>query len=69
MQKITPFLWFNDNAEEAVKFYVSIFKDSKVLNIARYGEAGPGAKGTVMTATFQLNGQQFVARGPTLQIH
>jgi predicted 3-demethylubiquinone-9 3-methyltransferase (glyoxalase superfamily) len=61
MQKIAPFLWFNQNAEEAMKFYISIFKDSKVLNIARYGEAGPGAKGTVMTATFQLNGQQFVA--------
>ena len=61
MQKITPFLWFNDNAEEAMNFYVSIFKNSKVLNVARYGEAGPGANGTVMTATFQLDGQEFVA--------
>jgi predicted 3-demethylubiquinone-9 3-methyltransferase (glyoxalase superfamily) len=61
MQKITPFLWFDGNAEEAVNFYVSIFKNSKVLNIARYGEAGPGPKGTVMTAAFQLDGQEFVA--------
>ncbi len=61
MQKITPFLWFNDNAEEAMSFYISIFKNSKVLNVARYGEAGPGPKGTVMTATFQLDGQEFVA--------
>ena len=61
MQKINPFLWFNDNAEEAMNFYISIFKNSKVLNVARYGEAGPGANGTVMTATFQLNGQEFVA--------
>jgi predicted 3-demethylubiquinone-9 3-methyltransferase (glyoxalase superfamily) len=61
MQKITPFLWFDGNAEEAVNFYVSIFKNSKVLSIARYGEAGPGPKGTVMTASFQLDGQEFVA--------
>ena len=61
MQKITPFLWFNDNAEEAMSCYVSIFKNSKVLNVARYGEAGPGPNGTVMTATFQLDGQEFVA--------
>ena len=61
MQRITPFLWFNDNAEEAMNFYISIFKNSKVLNVARYGEAGPGANGTVMTATFQLDGQEFVA--------
>ena len=61
MQKITPFLWFNDNAEEAMNFYISIFKNSKVLNVARYGEAGPGPNGTVMTATFQLDGQEFVA--------
>ncbi len=61
MQKITPFLWFNDNAEQAMNFYVSIFKNSKVLNVARYGEAGPGPNGTVMTATFQLDGQEFVA--------
>lgn len=61
MQKITPFLWFNDNAEEAVNFYVSVFKNSKVLSVSRYGEAGPGPKGKVMTATFQLEGQQFIA--------
>ena len=61
MQKITPFLWFDNNAEEAVNFYVSIFKNSKVVSIARYGDAGPGPKGAVMTAKFQLNGQEFVA--------
>ena len=61
MQKISPFLWFDGNAEEAVNFYVSIFKDSKVLNISRYGEAGPGPKGSVMSATFQLQGQEFIA--------
>jgi len=61
MQKITPFLWFDDNAEQAMNFYVSIFENSKVVNVARYGEAGPGRKGTVMTAEFQLEGQKFVA--------
>jgi predicted 3-demethylubiquinone-9 3-methyltransferase (glyoxalase superfamily) len=61
VQKITPFLWFDGNAEEAVNFYVSIFKNSKILSVARYGEAGPGPKGTVMTASFQLDGQEFVA--------
>ena len=61
MQKITPFLWFDGNAEEAVNFYVSIFKHSKILSVARYGEAGPGPKGSVMTASFQLDGQEFVA--------
>jgi predicted 3-demethylubiquinone-9 3-methyltransferase (glyoxalase superfamily) len=61
MQKITPFLWFNGNAEEAMNFYVSIFKDSKVLSVTRYGDAGPGPKGTVMSATFQLEGQKFYA--------
>ena len=61
MQKITPFLWFDTQAEEAVKFYISIFKPSKITNIARYGEAGPGPKGSVMTVAFQLAGQQFVA--------
>ena len=59
MQKITPFLWFNDNAEEAMNFYVSIFKNSKVVRVSRYGDAGPGPKGTVMSATFQLEGQTF----------
>jgi len=61
MQTITPFLWFNDNAEEAVNFYASVFKDSKIMNMVRYGEAGPGPKGQVMTASFQLNGQDFIA--------
>ena len=61
MQKITPFLWFDDQAEEAVNLYTSIFKDSKIVSLARYGEAGPGKPGTVMTATFQIAGQEFVA--------
>jgi predicted 3-demethylubiquinone-9 3-methyltransferase (glyoxalase superfamily) len=61
MQKITPFLWFDDKGEEAANFYVSIFKNSKVVSITRYGEAGPGPKGTVMTAKFELEGQEFVA--------
>ena len=61
MQKIVPFLWFNDNAEEAMNLYVSIFKNSKVVSVTRYGEAGPGPKGSVMSATFQLEGQDFYA--------
>jgi len=61
MQKITPFLWFDRNAEEAMTFYVSIFKNSKVGRVSRYGDAGPGPKGSVMTATFQLEGQEFFA--------
>jgi predicted 3-demethylubiquinone-9 3-methyltransferase (glyoxalase superfamily) len=65
MQKITPFLWFDDNAEEAVNFYVSIFGNSKITSVARYGEAGAEVagrpKGTVMTIAFQLEGQEFVA--------
>jgi len=60
-QKITPFLWFNDNAEEAVNFYISIFKNSKINSMARYGAEGPGPAGTVMTAAFELDGQEFVA--------
>jgi predicted 3-demethylubiquinone-9 3-methyltransferase (glyoxalase superfamily) len=60
-QKITPFLWFNDNAEEAINFYISIFKNSKLISKRLYGDAGPGKKGAVMTATFQLEGQQFYA--------
>jgi predicted 3-demethylubiquinone-9 3-methyltransferase (glyoxalase superfamily) len=59
MQKITPFLWFDDKAEEAMNFYVSVFKNSKVGRVTRYGEAGPGPKGTVMSATFELDGQEF----------
>ena len=61
MQKITPFLWFDGNAEEAMNFYTSIFKNSKIGRITRYGDAGPGPKGTVMSATFQLDGQEFMA--------
>jgi predicted 3-demethylubiquinone-9 3-methyltransferase (glyoxalase superfamily) len=61
MQKITPFLWFDGQAEEAMNFYVSIFKNSKVGRVTRYGEGGPGPKGTVMSATFQLEGQEFMA--------
>ena len=61
MQKITPFLWFNDKAEEAMNFYTSIFKNSKIGNVSRWGEGGPGPKGSVMSATFQLEGQEFIA--------
>ncbi len=61
MQKITPFLWFDSKAEEAMNFYLSIFKNSKVGRVTRYGEGGPGPKGTVMSATFQLEGQEFMA--------
>lgn len=61
MQKITPFLWFNNQAEEAVNFYTSIFKNSKAGAITRYGEAGPGPKGSVMIATFELDGMEFIA--------
>jgi predicted 3-demethylubiquinone-9 3-methyltransferase (glyoxalase superfamily) len=60
MQKITPFLWYDDKAEEAANFYVSIFKNSKVLKVLRYGDAGPGPKGSVMTVEFELEGQKFV---------
>ncbi|HEU5185785.1 MAG TPA: VOC family protein [Gemmatimonadaceae bacterium] len=61
MPRITPFLWFDNQAEEAAKFYVSIFKNSKIVNVARYGEAGPGPKGSAMTVAFQLDGQDFTA--------
>jgi predicted 3-demethylubiquinone-9 3-methyltransferase (glyoxalase superfamily) len=61
MPRITPFLWFDDKAEEAMNFYVSIFKNSTIGRVSRYGEAGPGPKGTVMSATFQLDGQDFFA--------
>lgn len=60
-QKITTYLWFDNNAEEAMSFYVSIFKNSKILEVVRYGDAGPGPKGTVMNGVFQLEGQQFMA--------
>jgi predicted 3-demethylubiquinone-9 3-methyltransferase (glyoxalase superfamily) len=61
MSKITPFLWFDDKAEEAMNFYVSIFKNSKVGSVTRYGDTGPMPKGTVMSATFVLDGQEFYA--------
>ena len=61
MQKITPFLWFDNQAEEAAKFYTSIFKNSKIENIARYPAGSPGPMGTVMTIDFQLEGQDFIA--------
>ena len=60
-QKITPFLWFDNRAEEAANFYVSIFKNSRIGTISRYGEGGPGPKGSVMTVAFQLDGQSFTA--------
>ena len=59
MQKITPFLWFDNNAEEAMNLYTSIFKNSEVLSVSRYGEAGPGVPGTIMTASFRLECQDF----------
>jgi predicted 3-demethylubiquinone-9 3-methyltransferase (glyoxalase superfamily) len=61
MQKITPCLWFDSKAAEAANVYTSIFKNSKIVEIMRYGEAGPGPKGTVMSVTFELDGQQFIA--------
>ncbi|WEK49698.1 MAG: VOC family protein [Candidatus Kaistia colombiensis] len=61
MQKITPFLWFDNQVEEAIIFYVSIFKNAKVGKVARYGEAGPGPKGSVMAAAFELEGIEFTA--------
>jgi predicted 3-demethylubiquinone-9 3-methyltransferase (glyoxalase superfamily) len=68
MQKISPFLWFDTQAEDAARFYTSVFPSSKILEIARYGAAGPRPEGTVMTVSFELNGQRFVALngGPQL---
>lgn len=60
MQKITPFLWFDNDLEEAMNLYSSIFKNAKIVDVTRYGDAGPGPKGTVMTATFELEGQRFM---------
>lgn len=60
-QKITTFLWFDNNAQEAMEFYTSVFKNSKIGNVSRYGEAGPGPNGTVMVGSFELEGQQFTA--------
>ncbi|MDT0547609.1 VOC family protein [Streptomyces lonegramiae] len=61
MQKITTFLWFDNQAEEAANHYTSIFDDSRIVDIQRYGEAGPGEAGTVMTVTFELARQRFIA--------
>jgi predicted 3-demethylubiquinone-9 3-methyltransferase (glyoxalase superfamily) len=61
MQRISPFLWFDTQAEEAARFYTAIFPDSAIGEISRYGEAGPGPKGSVMTVAFQLDGQSFMA--------
>jgi predicted 3-demethylubiquinone-9 3-methyltransferase (glyoxalase superfamily) len=61
MQKITPCLWFDTEGEEAARFYTSVFPNSKIVEIARYGSAGPRAEGTVMTVSFELDGQEFVA--------
>lgn len=62
MQKVTPFLWFDDQAEEAMNFYVSVFgKKSKIKDVARYGDAGPGKSGSVMTASFELDGLELIA--------
>ncbi len=69
MQKITTFLWFDNHAEEAVNFYTSIFKNSSIDKVARFGDSGPGPKGSVMTIAFRLQGQEFVALngGPIYQ--
>lgn len=71
MKKITPFLWFNGNAEEAARYYVSIFKNSKILGSSRYGDAGPGPKGSVMTVHISLDGEEFIAlnAGPDYQFN
>jgi predicted 3-demethylubiquinone-9 3-methyltransferase (glyoxalase superfamily) len=61
MQKITPCLWFDTQGEEAANFYTTVFENSRILDVARYGSAGPGPEGTVMTVTFELDGQKFVA--------
>jgi len=61
MQKITPCLWFDTQGEDAANFYITVFKNSKILDVSRYGAAGPGPEGAVMTVTFELDGQKFVA--------
>jgi predicted 3-demethylubiquinone-9 3-methyltransferase (glyoxalase superfamily) len=61
MPKITPYLWFDGQAEEAANFYVSVFPNSRITNVARHGEAGPGPAGSVLTVEFELDGEQFVA--------
>jgi predicted 3-demethylubiquinone-9 3-methyltransferase (glyoxalase superfamily) len=61
MQKIAPFLWFDGKAEEAAEFYLSVFKNARIVDVMRYGEAGPGPKGSVLTMTFEIEGRQFAA--------
>jgi predicted 3-demethylubiquinone-9 3-methyltransferase (glyoxalase superfamily) len=61
MQKITPCLWFDTQGEEAANFYTTVFENSKILDVVRYGAAGPGPEGSVMTVTFELDGQKLVA--------
>lgn len=61
MRRISPFLWFDTQAEEAARFYVSVFENSRILSTSRYGEGGPGPRGSVMTVEFELDGQRFVA--------
>jgi predicted 3-demethylubiquinone-9 3-methyltransferase (glyoxalase superfamily) len=61
IKSITPFLWFNDQAEDAANYYVSLFPNSKIKQVSRYGDAGPGPKGSVMVVSFELNGQSFTA--------
>ncbi|MCA2225937.1 VOC family protein [Nonomuraea aurantiaca] len=61
MQKITTYLWFDNQAEEAAEFYTSLFEDSRILEVHRYGDAGPGPAGTAMMVTFELAGQRFLA--------
>jgi len=69
MQKISPCLWFDGKAEEAMNFYMSVFKNGKTVNVMRYGEAGPGPKGSVLAVTFELEGQEFMGLngGPQFQ--
>ena len=71
MQKIIPFLWFNNNVEEAMNHYLSIFKNSRVLGVTRFGEERPGLEGSIMTASFEINGQEFMAinGGPQYQFN
>jgi predicted 3-demethylubiquinone-9 3-methyltransferase (glyoxalase superfamily) len=69
MQRVTPFLWFDDDAEEAANFYTSIFEKSKIKAVSRYGEAGPGPKGSVMVVSFELDGQEFTALNGGPQFH
>jgi predicted 3-demethylubiquinone-9 3-methyltransferase (glyoxalase superfamily) len=61
MSKVTPFLWFDGQAEQAAAFYVSLFPNSRIVNVARYGKAGPGPEGTAMTVLFELDGRRYIA--------